>query len=296
MLSPTRVGGPPSPTFGALKQLSNKPYSKVAEPQHSSGFMRDARRTGYSHHRPSPREHHFETSHYEENRRPQRLTSRQRQESSFSHHSQTSRQLSTHISGIRLPQPVHSHHKDPLAYADKGRWEEPETRASTLQKVDQRGEGVYTSSARPPRSTVPPPPIEQTIEFNKAFIEAREELREFMIQYSSCSAARKERMRLTEEKGKAEEVARNMVAASKALNAQILNDAALNVNAISTRTHALARLGPPSADPNNDDLNLSTERIPTKKRLGRPPLARSLPKPLGVKPGAETKKVRRVPI
>ncbi|WZZ25501.1 hypothetical protein YC2023_008902 [Brassica napus] len=127
--------------------------------------MRDARRTGYSHHRPSPREHHFETSHYEENRRPQRLTSRQR---------------------IRLPQPVHSHHKDPLAYADKGRWEEPETRASTLQKVDQRGEGVYTSSARPPRSTVPPPPIEQTIEFNKAFIEAREELREFMIQYSSC--------------------------------------------------------------------------------------------------------------
>ncbi|KAF2587488.1 hypothetical protein F2Q70_00034955 [Brassica cretica] len=222
--------------------------------------MRDARRTGYSHHHPSPREHHFETSHCEENRRAQRLTSRQRQES-------------------RLPQPVHSHHKDPLAYADKGRWEEPETRALTLQKVDQRGEGVYTSSARPPRSTVPPPPIEQT------------------------SAARKERMRLAEEKGKAEEVARNMVAATKALNAQILNDAALNVNAvimgerslgneeiIPTRTPALARLGPPSADPNNDDLNLSTERIPTKKRLGRPPLARSLPKPLGVKQGAETKK------
>ena len=83
----------------AKKQLSNKPYSKVAEPQHSSGFMRDARRTGYSHHRPSPREHHFETSHYEENRRAQRLTSRQRQESSLSHHSQTSCQLSTHRSG-----------------------------------------------------------------------------------------------------------------------------------------------------------------------------------------------------
>ncbi|CAN6914200.1 unnamed protein product, partial [Brassica oleracea] len=109
-------------------------------------------------------------------------------------------------------------------------------------------------------------------------------------------------MRLAEEKGKAEEVARNMVAATKALNAQILNDAALNVNAvimgerslgneeiIPTRTPALARLGPPSADPNNDDLNLSTERIPTKKRLGRPPLARSLPKPLVVKPGAEAK-------
>ena len=291
----------------AKKQLPNKPYPKLVEPQHSSGFMGDARRTGHSQHRPSPREHHFETSQFEENRRAQRFTSRQRQEPSLSH-SQNSRQLSTHRSGEgrwvdtgrRIPQPAYSHHKDHLTDSYKGRWEVPETRASTLQIADQRGEGVATSSARPPRSSGPTPPMEQTVEFNEALIEAREELREVMIQYSSCadsteSAARKERMRLAEEKGEAEEVARNMVAATKALNAQILNTSALNANdAIMgesshvnednnpIRTPALARLGPP-ADPNNEALILSTERVPVKKRLGRPPLGKEPPKAAGSK-------------
>ncbi|KAG2275583.1 hypothetical protein Bca52824_058138 [Brassica carinata] len=93
--------------------------------------------------------------------------------------------------------------------------------------------------------------------------------------------------------------------ANSAINASILNATPLPTNAEtrsetllninednSSRLPALARLGPP-ADAANISMNLEHERVPVKKRLGRPPLTKNKPKALGVKTGAGTGTTKR---
>lgn len=153
------------------------------------------------------------------------------------------------------------------------------------------------------------PNLDKRTDLDKVTCEAREELQEYMHQYASCadpseSAARKERMRLAKEKGETEEVVRNMVAASIALNASPLISEELNATGTTPlgrsndfadnspgRIPALNRLGSPT-----DSIVLPSDpvegRIPAKKRLGRPPLAKKQSKPLGVNASSSVKKRR----
>ncbi|KAH0878189.1 hypothetical protein HID58_065583, partial [Brassica napus] len=161
----------------------------------------------------------------------------------------------------------------------------------------------------------------------EAIREAREELREVMIQYVngadlSESAARRERMRYAEENGETEQVITNM-----AIEATVSAEGArrtAETQTIVERIPALSRLGSlhdqdtvdatePEGDRRMSDVQTSAERISVlsrlgatqetiitpeadtpritvKKRLGRPPLSRNQPKPLGVNTGVSSKK------
>ncbi|CAN6983980.1 unnamed protein product, partial [Brassica oleracea var. botrytis] len=106
----------------------------------------------------------------------------------------------------------------------------------------------------------------------EALNEAREELREVMIQYTSCadpseSAARKERLRQAEQNGQFEESVAQMARASLAnLPARNREDDQPNSP---ERVPALLRLGQPPSPP----LQMENERIPNtgRRKPGRPP-------------------------
>lgn len=142
----------------------------------------------------------------------------------------------------------------------------------------------------------------------EALDEAREEIRGVMQQNVNCadpseSAARKERVRLANEKGEEEEAARNLAPANTALIATILIEDGVNDNAMNeeerrhTPTHkiperpsALSRLRPPTSS--NCPPTTQEVKLPAKKRLGRPPLPKTLQNLLGIKPGTSSKKER----
>lgn len=104
--------------------------------------------------------------------------------------------------------------------------------------------------------------------------EAREELREVMIQYTSCadpteSAARKARVRKAEEQGEVEEstenIARQMMLKQK-------TPALLQADGKEhERVPATLRLGPSTAGVVTEEGTSEKDRIPVKKKLGRPP-------------------------
>ncbi|CAA7045732.1 unnamed protein product [Microthlaspi erraticum] len=108
-----------------------------------------------------------------------------------------------------------------------------------------------------------------------ALTEAREEVREVMSQYANCadpteSAARKERMRLAEERGEFEDTAVQMVRHSIKSQNQIPEQTEEETlePLMHERIPATRRLGPVLTD-----IHIEEEpaRVPAKKRLGRPP-------------------------
>ncbi|KAF2607728.1 hypothetical protein F2Q68_00044547 [Brassica cretica] len=133
----------------------------------------------------------------------------------------------------------------------------------------------------------------------KVLEEAREELREVMIQYTSCadpteSAARRERVRRAEEQGEVEETAENM--ARRMMNEQRALRDSMEVEspeAVTTRTPAVLRLGDPSLPAKVGENSSKQGRVSAKKRLGRPPLTRK-PGTTKVKSVAGTVKPRKV--
>ncbi|CAN6987113.1 unnamed protein product, partial [Brassica rapa subsp. trilocularis] len=124
--------------------------------------------------------------------------------------------------------------------------------------------------------------------------EAREELREVMIQYTSIadpseSAARKERLRRAEEQGEvdesAEQIARQLMRDQKTARGGAIP------KQTQTRIPVTQRLGPSSPLAPQVEVVNEQLRIPAKKRLGRP----STKKPLGVNTaGTRTSTKRRV--
>ncbi|KAH0926649.1 hypothetical protein HID58_018905 [Brassica napus] len=124
----------------------------------------------------------------------------------------------------------------------------------------------------------------------EAIREAREKLREVMIQYVSGvepseSDSRKERMRYAEENEETEGVIMNM-----ALAATVSTEEAKKASEGQTsaeRIPALARQG--ASQDQEPTLEADPARISVKKRLGRPPLNKNQFKPLGVNAGASTK-------
>ncbi|CAG7873382.1 unnamed protein product, partial [Brassica rapa] len=116
---------------------------------------------------------------------------------------------------------------------------------------------------------------------DEVMVEAREELREVMIQYTSCadpteSAARKERLRRAEEQGEVEksteQIARQLMKESRPALELV------DTEPLATRVPVTQRLGPATQEEENVGVTLETGRVPARKRLGRPPTK----KPLGV--------------
>ncbi|CAA7019208.1 unnamed protein product [Microthlaspi erraticum] len=108
-----------------------------------------------------------------------------------------------------------------------------------------------------------------------ALTEAREEVRDVMSQYANCadpieSAARKERMRLAEERGEFEQTAVQMVRHSLRTQSQFSMQREEEVlePLMHERDPASQRLGPVLTD---IPIEEGTIRLPAKKRLGRPP-------------------------
>lgn len=172
----------------------------------------------------------------------------------------------------------------------------PPPRAAWVEKHNQRALPLeMEESSRPirehpmnqgnPQEVTPPPA--QDILPHKALESAREEVREYMMQYSSCadpveSEARKERFRLAEEQGEIEETAAQMVRTSMESHRgeDILP---LMPETTPERIPARQRLGPlRELQSTFDRLGVperqdSDEGAPRsldpskKKRLGRPP-------------------------
>ncbi|KAJ4905621.1 Uncharacterized protein Rs2_09279 [Raphanus sativus] len=299
-------------SLSSTRTSTAKQLARDSAPYQPSGFMRDARRSDYARHPPPVREHSNVTRSSNDSGRSHHTPSRARYEVSRSHSSfPRQRYEQNHVESrwvdtCRRLNPAQSHHKDINPYGSfiEDRRNSLDKRGYSSNHDEIIGERPDTSSFRSPVPTAQP-----TLTLN----EARDEIREVMLQYTRCadpseSAARKERMRLAEERGEPEENARIMVAAN-AINAALLNAESLNANASNmvenhnvsppispARLPALARLGP-IATPPTDAINQSQERIPVKKRLGRPPLSKNKPKPLAAKTGAGSGiKKRRTPI
>lgn len=109
--------------------------------------------------------------------------------------------------------------------------------------------------------------------------EARDELRDAMIQYTSCadpteSAARIERLKRAEELGEADETTEQI--ARRIMKDQLPPPMSATTEAVPARIPAVQRLGP-AAPITEDDIGTEERgRIPAKKRLGRPPTAKAL--------------------
>ncbi|WZZ07516.1 hypothetical protein YC2023_093437 [Brassica napus] len=265
------------------------------ETRQSSGFMRDARRAGtglhhYSH-RNSEDRRPYETSRRVENYSYSRT--RNYSPSHRSHSSQVSQRQNGPRwvdSGRRLPAPEASHSRVPENSITREK-EHTFPSNSLLHSSAQRTERNSSPQARHQRTSQNPNlPINISLE---AINDAREELREVMIQYvnvadPSESAARRERMRYAEEHGETEEVIRNMVIAATA-TATPETRTGNEDQPSAERVPALARLVPahPVTIPTDD-----SERVPAKKRLGRPPLNKNKKQtnPLGVTAGQTSKK------
>lgn len=116
---------------------------------------------------------------------------------------------------------------------------------------------------------------------DEVMVEAREELREVMIQYTSCadpteSAARKERLRRAEEQGEVEK-------SIEQIARQLMKDLRPAMELVDTeppapRVPVTQRLGPSTQGEENVGVTTETGRVSVKKRLGRPPTKN----PLGV--------------
>ncbi|CAN6850871.1 unnamed protein product, partial [Brassica oleracea] len=112
-------------------------------------------------------------------------------------------------------------------------------------------------------------------------VEVREELREVMIQYTSCadpteSAARKERLRRAEEQGEVEK-------SIEQIARQLMKDPRPAMELVDTeppapRVPVAQRLGPSTQGEENVGVTTETGRVSVKKRLGRPPTKN----PLGI--------------
>lgn len=171
-------------------------------------------------------------------------------------------------------------------------------RSLWIEKQGQRGEQALamekSESSRPVNQTIqtnnpPPPPIDLPTE---ALQVARDEIRDYMLQYSNCqdpteSAARKERLGQAEEQGDIEEAAASLVKSN--LEAiipdplQALEEktperipATQRLGQVSEPLSAFDRLGP-VAHPMEEDITSRSVLKAQKRRLGRPPLLRNTP-------------------
>ncbi|CAA7036428.1 unnamed protein product [Microthlaspi erraticum] len=131
---------------------------------------------------------------------------------------------------------------------------------------------VESSHSRRSNQNNPPRTPERELP-EEALTEARGEVREVMAQYSNCadpveSAARKERLRLAEERGEVEQTAVQMVIHSIQTQSQQATEETLEP-LMHERLPAVQRLS--FANLTDIPITEEPERIPAKKRLGRPP-------------------------
>ncbi|XP_048605594.1 TRAF3-interacting protein 1-like [Brassica napus] len=137
-------------------------------------------------------------------------------------------------------------------------------RESQISTGSHRVEGERADNLSAPHDAIPA----------EVMAEAREELREVLIQYTSCadpseSATRKERLRRAEEQGEVDESAEQI--ARQLMRDQEAPQMPSNQIQVAARVPASQRLGGGSSietplDGLNDQL-----RVSAKKRLGRPP-------------------------
>lgn len=282
---------------------TGKSLTSGADHRQTSGFMRDARRSGTGRHVPAPRAHQSDRASFEDDRRNYKYSSRPYLERPLNHHKKprwvdSGRRLnsSQSIQDRRTPEKEY-----------RAQINSPGNRASIHQNFEPYETVPATSRSREKTTN-----LMQQVPANvniEALNEAREEIRGVMQQNVNCadpseSAARKERVRLANEKGEEEEAARNLAPANTALIATILIEDGVNDNAMNeeerrhTPTHkiperpsALSRLRPPTSS--NCPPTTQEVKLPAKKRLGRPPLPKTLQNLLGIKPGTSSKKKER---
>ena len=297
----------------------------------ASGFMRDARRADYGTRSHSYRDNENKTR-YVASKRAHTNESYSRSLNYYPRHSNSAQVSNYRKIGSRWVETGRRAHYSGTSHP-------PETNAlSQSQKrldCSRDANSEHLSSAQRQERPVSPQRSTQSDYQNtsrvpvpeEAIREAREELREVMIQYvngadPSESAARRERMRYAEENGETEQVIMNM-----AIEATVSAEGArrtAETQTIVERILALSRLGSlhdqdtvdatePEGDRRMSDVQTSAERISVlsrlgatqetiitpeadtpritvKKRLGRPPLSRNQPKPLGVNTGVSSKK------
>ncbi|KAL0652628.1 hypothetical protein Bca4012_095319 [Brassica carinata] len=297
----------------------------------ASGFMRDARRADYGTRSHSYRDNENKTR-YVASKRAHTNESYSRSLNYYPRHSNSAQVSNYRQIGSRWVETGRRAHYSGTSHP-------PETNAlSQSQKrldCSRDANSEHLSSAQRQERPVSPQRSTQSDYQNtsrvpvpeEAIREAREELREVMIQYvngadPSASAARRERMRYAEENGETEQVIMNM-----AIDATVSAEGArrtAETQTIVERIPALSRMGSlhdqdtvdateAEGDRRMSDVQTSAERIfvlsrlgatqetiitleadtpriTVKKRLGRPPLSRNQPKPLGVNTGVSSKK------
>lgn len=278
------------------RTYQDNPHQAKESSRHQDGFMRDARKSANFE---PPRE-------------------RRSQESQGRHQ---------HSRSYYRPESYHSHqHLSPrydAAVARKPRWvetgrrvspsvhtrtrEELQTNSVTRERrttLEDRNSSAYISGHRPitelnslerrqgKGETFVVPTHEEAVEA------ARLEIREALNQYANCadpteSAARRERVRLAEETGEVDANA-NSIAADTINILPVCNQSeSIEYLENTTRIPALLRLQNP-VDIGTSEPRTEEERIPVKKRLGRPPLNKNQPKPLGVRTTTAATKRRTV--
>ena len=195
-------------------------------------------------------------------RRYPRHASKERQrsfDSRYSHHKDPSppeREVTS-----RAQREHHGHRE--TSYSSPPRRGRPETR---------RDEPVVVNDNRAELGRNYPIREQQAPNPQEVLNEARAEVRETMLQYTQCadpteSAARRERMRMAEEKGQLEKSAIRIAQANLGGSDTIEEEPVRSVEKSASRTPAVLRLGPP-----NLPLPLEGPPVITEKRKpGRPP-------------------------
>ncbi|CAH8309005.1 unnamed protein product [Eruca vesicaria subsp. sativa] len=155
-------------------------------------------------------------------------------------------------------------------------------------------------SSGPPRSNerrAEPPTLSRELIPEQVMVEAREELRGAMKQYTSCpdpteSAARMERLRQAEEEGdvekSTEQIARQLMRDQRVITDPVLPEPTKSRVPISQRLGGI-----PHAE-EQDEGTREKERVPAKKRLGRPPANKHLGVNISVAGSSGVAKKRRV--
>ncbi|KAF2583974.1 hypothetical protein F2Q70_00033682 [Brassica cretica] len=198
----------------------------------------------------------------------------------------------------------YSHHKDPnppeREVTSRAQREHHGHRETSFSSPPRRGrsetrrdEPVVVNENRAELGRNYPIREQQAPNPQEVLNEARAEVRETMLQYTQCadpteSAARRERMRIAEEKGQLEKSAIRIAQANLGGNDTIEEEPVRIVEKSASRTPAVLRLAPPNLPLPLEDPPAITE----KRKPGRPPGKRKVRQsPKNIK-GSSSKKRR----
>lgn len=217
------------------------------------------------------------------------------QHQSYNHHKEIRREHSSHLSHSGSA----AREKSFTNVARQQVWREKPRITNTLPSPPKMREEVSESSKsrRPPlERNIMPSEIQNGLP-QQAFEEALGELREVMVQYTSCadpseSAARKERLRQAEEAGQFEETAAQMVLANMEKQTHVMESDIVDLP--QERTPAILRLGPTIE--NTKGINNNQKKATSKNKPGRLAGKKQTANSPSKLPGASSRKRKSIQI